>query len=213
MSSQALLSPDSSPSVEETPGWAWWLLLLVALCTLAVGVLLLVAPHRTLNTLAVILGIYLLAIGAIWIGVAIGVKEARGAALWRGALALIAGAIVIRHPSGSLTVLALAVGIFLLVAGVFELVGAIEYADRSRGTRASGASPRFSRRGWRILEGLVDLAIGILIVSWPEFGLYTFAIVLGIALLARGAIEAWLAVAGLMFSHGEHHGSSTLSPA
>jgi uncharacterized membrane protein HdeD (DUF308 family) len=198
MASHAFMSPDSSPGAEETPTWAWWLLLLVALCTLAVGVLLLVAPHRTLNTLAVIVGVYLLAIGAIWIGVAIGVREARGTALWRGALALIAGAIVIRHPSGSLTVLALAVGIFLLVAGVFELVAAVEYAER---------------RGWRILEGVVDLAIGILIVSWPEFGLYTFAIVLGIALLVRGAIEAWLACAGLMLSHGEHHGSSTLSPA
>ncbi len=198
MASQAFISPDSTPDPEEAPGWAWWMLLLVALCTLAVGILLLVAPHRTLSTLAVIVGIYLLAVGALWIGASIFVKELRGAALWRGVLALIAGAIVIRHPSDSITVLALAVGIFLLAAGAFELVAAVEYAER---------------RGWRIFEGLVDLAIGILIISWPQFGIYTFAIVLGIALLVRGAIEAWLAVMGLRLSHGQHHGSSTLSPA
>jgi uncharacterized membrane protein HdeD (DUF308 family) len=198
MSSEAFMSPNSAPLDDEAPRWAWWLLLLVALCTLAVGVLLLVAPHRTLSTLAVILGIYLLAVGVIWIGVAIGVKEARGSALWRGVLAVIAGAIVIRHPSDSVTVLALAFGIFLLVAGVFELVAAVEYAER---------------RWWRIFAGLVDLAVGILIVSWPQFGIYTFAIVLGIGLLVRGAIGVCLALAGIRVSHSEHRGHSTLSPA
>ncbi len=198
MSSQAFMSPDGAPLDDEAPRWAWWMLLLVGLATLAVGVLLLVEPHRTLSTLAVILGIYLLAIGVIWIAVAIGVKEVRGSALWRGALAVIAGAIVIRHPSDSITVLALAFGLFLLVAGVFELVAAVEYAER---------------RGWRILEGVVDLALGILIVSWPQFGIYTFAIVLGIGLLVRGAIAVCLALAGIMVSHRERHGSSTLSPA
>ena len=198
MASQAFISPDGTPAAEEPPGWTWWLLLLVAVCTLAVGVLLLVAPHRTLSTLAVILGIYLLVVGALWICVGIAVKEVRGAGLWRGVIALIAGAIVIRHPSDSITVLALAFGIFLMVAGVFELVAAVEYRER---------------RGWRILEGLVDLAVGILIVSWPQFGIYTFAIVLGISLIVRGIVEAWLALAGIMLSRRERHGSSTLSPA
>jgi len=84
------------------------------------------------------------------------------------------------------------------VAGVFELVAAFELSER---------------RGWRILEGLVDLAVGILIISWPQFGVYTFAIVLGIALIVRGVVEAWLALLGIMLSRREHHGSSTLSPA
>jgi hypothetical protein len=42
MSSSAFLSPDGSPETAEPPRWAWWILLLIALCTLAVGVLLLV---------------------------------------------------------------------------------------------------------------------------------------------------------------------------
>jgi len=198
MSSQAFISRDGTPGAEEPPSWTWWMLLLVAVCTLAVGVLLLVAPHRTLSTLAVILGIYLLVVGGLWICVGIAVREVRGAGLLRGVIALIAGAIVIRHPSDSITLLALAFGIFLMIAGVFELVAATEYRER---------------RGWRILEGLVDLAVGILIVSWPQFGIYTFAIVLGIALIVRGLVEAWLALAGIMLSRRERHESSTLSPA
>jgi uncharacterized membrane protein HdeD (DUF308 family) len=197
MASQAFASRDGAPDV-ETPRWAWWLLGLVALCTVAVGLLLLVWPHRTLSTLAVIIGVYLLAVGVLWVGVSLGVKEVRGAGLWRGALALLAGVILVRHPSDSITILALAFGIFLLLAGVFELVAAIEIPER---------------RGWRILEGLVDLAIGILIVSWPQFGVYTFAIVLGISLIVRGAVEACLAVAGMAVSREERHGHTDLSVA
>ncbi|MGH2855461.1 MAG: HdeD family acid-resistance protein [Solirubrobacteraceae bacterium] len=197
MASQAFAGRNSAPDV-ETPGWAWWLLLLVAVCTFAVGVLLLFWPHRTLSTLAVIVGIYLLVVGAIWVGVSLGVKEVRGVGLWRGVLALLAGVILVRHPSDSITVLALAFGIFLLLAGVFELVAAIEIPER---------------RGWRILEGLVDLAIGVLIVSWPQFGVYTFAIVIGISLIVRGAVEACLAVAGIAVSRGERHGHTDLSVA
>jgi uncharacterized membrane protein HdeD (DUF308 family) len=198
MATRTFMSPDGVADGDQTPGWAWWLLLLVGICTLIVGVLLLFWPHRTLSTLAVIVGIYLLVVGALWVGVSLGVKEVRGAGLWRGVLALLAGVIVIRHPSDSITILALAFGIFLLVGGVFELVAAIELPER---------------RGWRILEGLVDLAIGILIVSWPQFGVYTFAIVLGIALIVRGAVESWLAIAGIMLARGERHGRSNLSPA
>jgi uncharacterized membrane protein HdeD (DUF308 family) len=197
MSSQAFMSPDGGAANSgEAPTWAWWLLLLVALCTFVVGILLLFWPHRTLSTLAVILGIYLLVVGALWVLVSLGAREARGMSVWRGVIALLAGVIVIRHPSESLTVLALAFGICLLIAGVFELVIAVETPER---------------RGWRILEGVVDLAIGILIVSWPEFGVYTFAVVLGISLIVRGAVEAWLAVAGIRLSRAERHGHSGLA--
>jgi uncharacterized membrane protein HdeD (DUF308 family) len=193
------MSFESPPDTDETPGWAWWLLLLVGVCTLIVGVLLLFWPHRTLSTLAVIVGIYLLLVGAIWIGVTLGAPAGtRGVGLWRGVLALLAGVIVIRHPSESLTVLALAFGICLLLAGVIELVGAFESSER---------------RGWRILEGLVDLAIGILVVSWPQFGVFTFAVVLGVSLIVRGAVESWLAIVGIRLSRVERHRGSDLSTA
>jgi uncharacterized membrane protein HdeD (DUF308 family) len=199
MSAPAYYAPGGAPELEqEIPRWTWWVLALVALCTLGVGVLLLVSPHRTLSVLAVILGIYLLVVGALWIIVTLGVREARGIGVWRGVLALLAGVIVIRHPSGSLTVLALAFGICLLVAGVIELVSAIE-------SRA--------RRGWRILEGLVDLAIGILVVSWPQFGVFTLAVVLGISLVVRGVVEFVLAVLGILAARDAPPGRVDLSAA
>lgn len=153
----------------------WWLLLLGGLVSLVIGVLLLVWPSETLEVLAILLGIELLLAGAIQIGLAFGERvDSRTGPVLRGALAGIAGLIVIRHPGGSLTLIALAVGIYLVLAGVLRLVSAFE---------------AISGRGWLIVGALFDIAIGVLIVAWPSFGVTSFAVLAGIALLLRGAFD------------------------
>jgi uncharacterized membrane protein HdeD (DUF308 family) len=153
----------------------WWLLLLGGISSLVIGVLLLVWPSRTLEVIAILIGIELLLVGIIQ--VALGVGEPAGSRtgpLLRGAFAGIAGLIVIRHPGGSLLVIALAVGIYLVLAGVMKLVSAFEASVG---------------RGWLVLGGLVDLAIGVIIVAWPKFGVTSLAVLVGIALVLRGMLE------------------------
>jgi uncharacterized membrane protein HdeD (DUF308 family) len=153
----------------------WWLLLLGGAVSLVIGVLLLVWPNRTLEVIAILLGIELLLVGIIQIGLAIAGRTAsRTGPLLLGALAGIAGLIIIRDPGGSLVVIALAIGIFLVLSGVFRLVSAF---DASAG------------RGWLLLGAAVDLAIGVIVVAWPHFGITSFAVLLGIALVVRGLIE------------------------
>ncbi|HWG09527.1 MAG TPA: DUF308 domain-containing protein [Solirubrobacteraceae bacterium] len=153
----------------------WWLLLIGGVVSLVVGVLLLVWPSRTLEVLAILLGIELLLVGAIQVGLAFGEPAgSRTGALLRGAFAGIAGLIVIRHPGGSLTVIALAIGIYLVLAGVMKAVSAFETSVG---------------RGWLLAGALLDLAIGVVIVAWPHFGVTSLAVVAGIALLLRGALE------------------------
>jgi uncharacterized membrane protein HdeD (DUF308 family) len=165
----------------------WWLLLAGGLVTLVVGVLLLIWPSRTLATVAVIVGIYLLIAAVIEIGLAFSQQpDSRTGALLRGALAGIAGLIVIRNPGASTQVVALAVGIVLVVGGVMKLV--------VLGTAVDG-------RGWLVLEALIDLAIGVIMVAWPKFGASSLAVVLGIALIARGLLEALGAFALRAVSH------------
>lgn len=154
----------------------WWLLLLGGVVSLVIGILLLVWPSRTLEVIAILLGIELLLIGAIQIGLAFGEPSgSRTGAILRGAFAGIAGLIVIRHPGGSLTVVALAIGIYLVLAGVMKLVSAFETSVG---------------RGWLLLGAVLDLAIGVLIVAWPQFGVTSLAVIAGIALILRGAVES-----------------------
>ena len=153
----------------------WWLLLLGGGASVLVGILLLVWPSRTLEVIAILVGIDLLIVGAVQIGLAVGEPSgSRTGALLRGAFAGIAGLIVIRHPGGSLLVVALAVGIYLVLAGVMKLVSAFEASVG---------------RGWLLLGAALDLAIGVLIVAWPKFGITSLAVLLGIALVLRGTIE------------------------
>jgi uncharacterized membrane protein HdeD (DUF308 family) len=153
----------------------WWLLLLGGAVSVVIGILLLVWPSRTLEVIAILLGIELLLVGGIQVGLAFGEPtRSRTSALLRGAFAGIAGLIVIRHPGGSLTVIALAIGIYLVLAGVMKGVSAFEGSVG---------------RGWLLAGAVLDLAIGVLIVAWPQFGVTSLAVLVGITLVLRGALE------------------------
>lgn len=165
----------------EAVGRAWWVALLLGLVTIAVGVLALAYPKETLGTIAIIFGVYLLIAAAISLVLAFGDSErSRGALLLGAAVAAIAGLLVIRHPGGTVQLVALAFGIYLVVMGILRLFAAA-YA--------------VGGRGWLILWGLIDAAAGILIVAWPQFGVATLAVVLGIVLLVRGVVVCMLAFA------------------
>ncbi len=165
-------TPEPELGVLEEAARAWWLGLVVGLLSVAGGVVLIAWTKPTLTVVAVLVGIELL-LGGIFLIIAAFGRPAgsRAGAVLAGALAVIAGLIVVRHPSGSVLVVALAVGIYLILAGVLRLVGAVE---ASRG------------RGWLLLGALFDLVLGIVIVAWPKFGITTLAILLGIVLIVRG---------------------------
>jgi uncharacterized membrane protein HdeD (DUF308 family) len=192
-------SETSDLRLLESVARAWWLGLVVGLITLAGGILLVAYPGPTLTVIALLVGIELL-IGGVFLIVGAFSRPAgeRAWGVFGGALALIAGVIVLRHPSGSIMVVALAVGIYLILAGTLRLVGAFE-------VRAG--------RGWLIFASLVDLALGIVIVSWPQFGIATLAIVLGIVLIVRGL--ALIAIAFVLrgFGHDLRAADGPIAPA
>jgi uncharacterized membrane protein HdeD (DUF308 family) len=164
--------PDPELEAVQAVAKAWWLGLIVGLITLAGGIVLVAYPGPTLTVIALLVGIELLVGGVFLVFGALG--QPPGSRAWGvlgGSLAVIAGVIVLRHPSGSILVVAMAVGIYLILSGVLRLVGATESREG---------------RGWLVLAALIDLALGIVIVSWPSFGITTLAIVLGIVLIVRG---------------------------
>jgi uncharacterized membrane protein HdeD (DUF308 family) len=174
-------NPDPELELVRTIAKAWWLGLIVGLITLAGGIVLVVYPGPTLTVIALLVGIELLIGGVFLIVGALG--QSAGSRAWGvlgGSLAVIAGVIVLRHPSGSILVVALAVGIYLILSGVLRLVGATESREG---------------RGWLLFAALIDLALGIVIVSWPSFGITTLAIVLGIVLIVRGLALVVIALA------------------
>lgn len=90
-----------------------------------------------------------------------------------GLLTLAAGIILIVWPGPSLTTIAVIIGIFLLIDGVVEIIGAI--ASRGEG------------RGLLAMLGVLSLIAGIIMVKNPFTALAVLVIILGIWFIVSGA--------------------------
>lgn len=170
---------------------AWWLLLLLGVACLVAGVIVIAQPDISLATLAVVAGIFLLVDGIYEVIVAIADRgEGRGMLTLVGVLSAIVGIILIRHPIGTVSAIALLVGIWLVCIGVVRLIRVFAIAGN---------------RGWELLIAAVEIIAGIVIVSSPDIGVATLAIFVAIAFILRGVglcAAAWVL-------HQVKHGGDT----
>ena len=165
-------------SVAENPlRWItslWWLVVLFGIAALGVGIFFVASPNETLKTFTVIAGILLLVDGVLaLIGSISGRGEGRGVLALVGVLSMIAGLVLIKRPFETLVVFTLIVGIWFVVAGVARFV-------------AGSAEPE--GRGANLLVAALDLVAGVIILAWPNLGLKTFAVIVGIVLIVRGVL-------------------------
>ena len=99
----------------------------------------------------------------------------------RGALALVFGVVAMVYPLSTATALALLWGIWALVDGAATLLQAFR-------------APRSPARPVLVVMGLVALVAGAVAVSDPGLTATTLTWILGIWLIARGVLEAVVAV-------------------
>ena len=154
------------------PSWLWWVIVLVGVLSAVAGVILVFKPSNSLTTLAVIFGIFLLidGIGELIASIA-GTTDNRGLAAIVGVLGVIVGIALIRHPFHGVTAIGLLIGIWLVAAGVVRLVRSLVGATRS----VLG-----------VLVALLEVFVGIAVVSDPHIGYATLAILIGIWLIVSG---------------------------
>jgi uncharacterized membrane protein HdeD (DUF308 family) len=156
---------------EETGGW--WLLLLIGVLSVVAGIVILAKPSNSLSTLAVIAGIFLLLDGILELVASLmRSTQSRGMVAVLGVVTAIVGVLLIRHPVQSILAIALLIGIWLIAVGVVRFVAAFEVDGN---------------RGWNILAGVVELIAGIVLISDPNIGYATLALLAGIAFIVNGA--------------------------
>jgi len=144
----------------------------LGLLSILAGIIVLIEPGSSLKAIAVITGIFVLIDGIVALVAAVSRgTENRGLAALVGVLNLIVGVLLIRHPVGGVVAVALLVGIWLIVAGAVRFVLAF-HAE--------------TRRVWRFSLAAVEIVAGIAIVSSPNIGAATLALLVGVALIANG---------------------------
>jgi uncharacterized membrane protein HdeD (DUF308 family) len=156
------------------------MLIAIGVISLIAGVLAIAYPDITLLVLAIITGVNIIVLGALALAEVFDDDLDTGSRVMAaivGVLGIIAGLVVLRRPGDTLLVIILVLGVWLVVSGVIDLVRAIARRDQ---------------RGMRVLTGLTDLVLGILILAWPEISLKTLAILIGIGFIIRGAISIYV---------------------
>ena len=164
---------------------AWKLLLLRGVIGIVLGIILVAWPQATIAVLMVLVGIWALIDG---IGLAAQVFDKGAGAGQRvlfGVMALVAlvvAMVAIFNPDKAASVITWLVGIWLLVRGLFELVGAFS---------STVATPR-----WLLVLGaLLDLVLGWLFVTHPGKSAQGVAVLIGILAIAWGVVFVVLALA------------------
>jgi uncharacterized membrane protein HdeD (DUF308 family) len=181
------MDTTDSPSVRFGPSGIalareWPAVMLIAILTLALGVVVLVWPSETLVVVSVVLGIQLLLFGLFRLirAFATDTEQPVLSALV-GILVMIAGVIVVRNPFETVAVLAVILGVAWIVGGAVDVVAAIA---------GLGEQSRF----WTAFGGLLTLAAGIIVVAWPAPTVTVIAWISGLYLVIFGlylAASAW----------------------
>ena len=99
------------------------------------------------------------------------------AMLVRGIIALVVGFCALVWPSGSIDILVMLVGVFVLLDGVTGLIGALQ----------SGL------RGAHLLQAVLGIVIGFVLLLWPAATVRLLLIVFGVWFVLIGASQFWAA--------------------
>jgi uncharacterized membrane protein HdeD (DUF308 family) len=112
---------------------------IAGLMFIVVGVVLIRHLHLSIALIGLIIGITWIVQGlaALIGGIAGGVREGRLWWITFGLVSLIAGIVVAVTPTSSLTVLAVLLGIWFIIMGLFEIIGALMLRHELRATVAS----------------------------------------------------------------------------
>jgi uncharacterized membrane protein HdeD (DUF308 family) len=166
----------------------WWLFLVIGLVSTIAGILAIVYPDITLLAIGIFAGVSLLFLGAMEIVEAIaGAPDSRALSAIVGVLSLLAGLICLRRPGESLLAVVVVLGIYLVIAGTIRFIRSFsELEDRAL----------------LMLLAILDIILGILILSLPKLSLVTLAVLFAISLLARGVFM--IVIAFRMRSLGRH---------
>jgi uncharacterized membrane protein HdeD (DUF308 family) len=159
-------------------GRSWGWVLGFGILTLILGILIVSWPDETVLVVAVIFGLELFISGIFRLVTAFtSLGEGhRFAYALIGILAIVVGILCLRHLFQTVTALALILGIFWVIAGIMDFFAGVFVKD-------------LPGRGWRIFEGILAFAAGVVVLMQPHISLSVLAWVLGIWLIIYGVME------------------------
>ena len=175
---------------------AWWVFLAMGIVSVIVGFLAISATFVATMASVVVFGILLVVEGIAGVIHAIMVRNWKGFAinLLVAAIYLLGGFFMLEEPIRAAAVITLVMAAAFVVGGMLRIITAI--------------AVQFHAWPWVLLNGVVDLILGLLIWSgWPGTSLWVVGLFVGIDLLVHGWSCVILAIAI------RAHGATPTAPA
>ena len=168
-----------SAAAAKAFGRKWWLLALFGAITVAFGIALTFKPGKSVHTIAVIFGIWLLISGVVQLIRAIGAEGERLGLVIIGLLSILVAILLLHHTTTTVATVGLIVGIFWTIGGVAELF--------------AGFSNDEGHVNWLVVFlGLIGTAVGILCLVYPSLSLSIICVILGLGMILFGIVELLL---------------------
>lgn len=186
--------PGLPPELKEALSKNWKVLLAGGIISVVLGAIAIIIPPLASVTITILVGIILL-IGAVGMVAEALSRGTTGHRIWSAILAVlyvIAGVWLLINPAEGTITLTWVLVIFFLVIGLFRLVGGIQ----GRGAGVPNA-------GWMIVNGLLSIAIAVLVlVELPSSAAWAIGLLVGIQLLFDGFMLIATAMAGKKLAEG-----------
>jgi uncharacterized membrane protein HdeD (DUF308 family) len=139
----------------------WWLLLVRGLAAIAFGVIAFLWPAITLVSLIYLFGIYAIVDGLVAIWAAFNLPGQPGPRWWlglSGVVSILAGIIAFVYTGMTAMVLLVVIAVWAIIIGLLQLYAAIQLWKV------------IDNDWWLILSGLLAVAFGAVMISWPSTG-------------------------------------------
>jgi uncharacterized membrane protein HdeD (DUF308 family) len=175
-----MLNPTSRITLDrpaaETLSKQWWILLLAGIFSVVVGIVIL-SVQWTLADLAAVVSIFFVVNGAFRIATPPVDNSGRQWNIGVGVAEILVGIAFLAWPGISLLTLAIFIGAWVFVHGVFDLAG--------------GISSRHDVKFWwlYVIIGAIEVALGIVLLDRPILSLALAIAVAGVWALVIGTLE------------------------
>jgi uncharacterized membrane protein HdeD (DUF308 family) len=180
MTDSAHVRPFTDPELVAARDRSWGGVLLFGVASVVLGALIGLRPRATIDGVAIILGLFLVANGLFRVVTAVadsdGSTTARGLTALVGLLSTVIGVLFLRETNRSVATLAFLIGLFWLVGGVIEVISAA--------ARLGTPGNRF-----RLVMGVIGTAAGVVTLVMPSITLVTLAAIVGVWLIAYGLLQ------------------------
>jgi uncharacterized membrane protein HdeD (DUF308 family) len=162
----------------------WGLVLAYGLVSLGLGITLAVWPGETLKVVAILVGIQFLVSGLVRVVGAIAATSldtsVRVLLGVTGAIAFIVGLLCLRDPLQTLLVIWLILGVWWVVSGIIDIVGAL-------------VAPAPGRRAWEVTGGVISVVAGAFLLIDPHLTLGVLVFVVCAWLIVTGGLAVFSA--------------------